>query len=104
MISLKEGVSIRGIRPEMAMGHTIVCSIFQSHALDVVVTSASDGVHGRASKHYCGSALDYRSRHILATGLKERIVGEMKANLGKDFDVVLETDHIHVEFDPKGTM
>jgi len=28
-------------------------------------------------------------------------VDRLKLNLGADFDVVQETDHIHIEFDPK---
>ena len=83
------------------MGHSIVSSVFVAHGLDVVVTSGTDGVHGHVSRHYCGSALDYRTRHITATGLKERIAGEAKAALGPDYDVVLEVDHLHVEYDPK---
>jgi len=101
MISLKEGVTVRGICAEMVFGHTVVSSIFTAHGLDVVVTSGTDGVHGRASRHWSGSALDYRTRHITATGLKERIAGEASAALGLDFDVVLESDHLHIEFDPK---
>ena len=92
---------MRGICPEMVFGHTIVSSVFTAHGLDVVVTSGTDGVHGRVSRHYSGAALDYRTRHITASGLKQRIAGEAKAALGQDFDVVLESDHLHVEYDPK---
>ena len=101
MISLKKGVTVRGIRPEMVFGHTIVCAVYASHDLDVIVTSATDGVHSYASKHYDGAAIDYRTRHITATGLKERIVGEAQAALGPDFDVILEDTHLHVQWKPR---
>jgi len=28
-------------------------------------------------------------------------VGKLSKELGNDFDVVLESDHIHIEYDPK---
>jgi len=64
----------------------------------LVVTSTTDGRHRKDSKHYDTphNAEDYRLplelKHFLAM---------TRAGLGKDYDVVLESDHLHVEYDPK---
>ena len=102
MIKLKHGVKLRGIRPEMVLGHGIVASVFAGYDLDCIVTSANDSKHGRGSLHFDGSALDYRTRHIPETGFDWAIfMQDIKDALGPEFDVVLESDHIHVEYQPK---
>jgi len=74
----------------------------QSHA---VITSAIDSKHGRGSLHYVGHALDFRTKAAGVKPLKaDRIVANMKAMLGPDFDVLNEGDHIHVEWQPKGAV
>lgn len=62
-----------------------------------VITSARDGWHMAGSRHYSGEAVDLRSRDVKAP---QALVRELKDTLGADFDVVLEADHIHLEFDP----
>ncbi len=66
----------------------------------VVVTSLMDGDHMPTSLHYAGMALDLRTRGI-GPGQQAEIVAALKAALGASYDVVLEGDHIHVEYDPK---
>lgn len=99
-MQLKKGVRIIGLTPQMAMGNQIVASIFAAHGKNCVITSGADGKHSRASKHYSGNALDYRTRHLLASE-RDKIAIDCKASLGDDFDVVLESNHLHVEYDPK---
>lgn len=65
-----------------------------------VVTSGSDGKHMKQSKHYTNEALDFRISDIQPQDLQP-IVKACKEILGKDFDVVLEGNHLHVEYDPK---
>ena len=101
MISIKKGVRICGISPEMMLAHTIVSSVFEKYGADTTVTSALDGQHSRASKHYSGQALDYRTYHINSKLELNKIAKEIGSALGQDFDCCLESDHIHVEFDPK---
>lgn len=68
---------------------------------EVVVTSLRDGTHSAKSLHYEGLAMDLRTRNLTA----EQICGWvslLKKYLDpRGFDVVLEEDHIHVEFQPK---
>ncbi len=97
----KHGVSINGIKPEMVMGINIAHSYFLSRGIrEMVVTSVMDGKHGPGSLHYVGYAADLRTWAIESDNLAEFTQG-LAEELGEEFDVVLEKDHIHVEFQPK---
>ena len=93
---IKSGVDLRGLTPQMAIAYTIACRCYGQY--DCVITSASDGKHGPNSLHYKGQALDLRTRHINGQGL-QLVVDKLREALGSQFDVVLESDHIHIEFD-----
>lgn len=95
---IKNGVDLRGLSPQMAIAYTIACKCYGQY--DCVITSASDGKHGPNSLHYSGQALDLRTRHIHGQGL-QLVVDKLRESLGSQFDVVLESDHIHLEFDPR---
>jgi len=67
-----------------------------------VVTGGSEVVPGRSSKskHYRDQALDFRISTIPNTEILNKIVSMVKSTLGPNYDVVLESDHIHIEYDP----
>ena len=69
---------------------------------EFVVTSAKDGKHSARSLHYAGLAVDIRIWALKKDTDKARCISELKAALGTDYDVILESDHIHIEHDPKG--
>lgn len=100
MVMLKEGVKIVGLKPEAVLGIMICDGVYSKHGIDCVVTSATDSKHGRGSFHYLGMAFDLRTRDM-DSNLKQEIVIELRIALGSEFDVVLESDHIHVEWNPK---
>ncbi len=95
---IKSGVDLRGLQPQMALAYTIISKCYGMY--DCVITSGSDSKHGPNSLHYSGRALDIRTRHLAGQAL-QAIVDKVKECLGPQFDVVLESDHLHVEFDPK---
>jgi len=68
-----------------------------SYGGEAFVTSTYEGVHKDGSLHYKNRAVDLR----LPTSNENSIVWEMKISLGSDFDVVLESGCIHIEWDPK---
>ena len=96
---IKSGVRVLGIRPELVLALQVVRESYASFGQlkDFVITSVVEGTHKRASLHYTGSAADLR-RPVLRAA---EIVADAKGQLGDDFDVVLEGDHIHLEFQPK---
>ena len=99
-MKLKSGVRILGIRPEIAFIMPAVQKVYDDHGTELVITSVTDGKHSRGSLHYAGAALDLRTRDTSRETAK-RITAALKKALGDDFDVVLERDHIHMEYQAK---
>jgi len=100
MTLLKQGVSINGVKPEIVFAIDVVSGIYESFAAELVITSINDSKHGYGSLHYIGYAFDCRIRNV-EEGQIQHLVPEIKQKLGNDFDVLLEKDHIHIEFQPK---
>ncbi len=98
-LSLKIGVKLRGLTPEMLLAIVVVEGAYADLGYDTIITSACDGRHSRGSLHYVGLAVDFRTRHIGSDRLK--VTGKIKDRLGLEYDVVLERDHIHVEYQPE---
>lgn len=98
---IKTGVDLRGLVPQMAIAYTIALFIYHDKAnVPCVITSGSDGKHGPNSLHYKGKALDFRTNNLRGPQVHP-IYLALKEALGPQYDVVLEADHIHCEFDPK---
>lgn len=97
---IKAGVDLRGIKPQMAVAFAIAQDVYRHYDVPCVITSCSDGKHGPNSLHYSGNALDLRTHHLRSEQVHPVFI-KIKEALGQQFDVVLEGDHIHVEFDPK---
>ncbi len=103
MVMLKEGVAAKGIRAEAVLALLAASSVFGEHGVPMVVTSITEGKHMKESLHAVGLAIDLRlpSRYTGREQSNGDITQDLKDCLGRDFDVILEGDHIHVEFDPK---
>lgn len=108
--SIKPGVKLDKLTPQAVMAWNISCSVYNHYGYGCVLTSGNDGKHKEGSKHYTGNAIDLRTRHLgLNTGLHAYtarmyptdIARELRLALAENYDVVLESDHIHVEYDPK---
>lgn len=97
---LKQGVRVVGIRAEMVLALTIADSVYTAHGHAMTITSVVDSKHSATSLHYAGSAADLRIRD-LPEGVAPAIVTDLEDALGDDFDVILEGDHIHMEFQPR---
>jgi hypothetical protein len=91
---------IHGLRTEIVLAAVIIDQVFRENATEAVITSGIDGRHSRGSLHYQGSAMDFRTRDLLPANQKT-VRDEIKLRLGEDFDVVLEKDYLHVEWQPK---
>lgn len=86
---------------EMARASGIAASIYAALGVPFVITSGTDGTHITGSLHYSGNAMDLRRWDLDAKGKTGLAVSQLESALGSNFDVVLESNHIHVEFDPK---
>ena len=101
MILLKDNsVSTVGLRPEMMIALMVAERVYSERQANLVVTSGTEN-HGHSirSLHYCGCAVDIRTRNVSDPG---QVAGEIRDALNIDYDVVLESDHIHIEFQPEG--
>ena len=63
------------------------------------ITSCNDSKHMIGSLHYEDLAWDLRTRDLTKEEAKQWS-RNLASHLGKEFQVILEKDHIHVEFDP----
>lgn len=71
---------------------------------DITITSGNDSTHMKGSRHYTDEALDVRTKN-LSSAIKHSLLDTVKKRLGKDYDVILESEgktneHMHVEYDP----
>lgn len=100
MIQIKDGVNLTGLKPEITVGLNVAASVLKEHGYDTVLTSGTDGKHGRGSLHYAGLAVDLRTSHVPEDDRQtmQTIIADA---LGSQFDVVLEQTHLHIEYQPK---
>jgi len=64
----------------------------------MTITSGNDGKHMKKSLHYENKAIDIRCKNMkYPVGTTLRI----RKTLGHNYDVILEENHIHIEYQPK---
>lgn len=93
-------VSVNGFCPEIVFALVVANELYAERHVPLVITSGSEhaAAHSYTSLHYAGCAVDLRTRELSDPA---DLAFELKARLGKDFDVIFEGDHIHVEFQPR---
>lgn len=105
-MKFKEGINL-ALEPAMAKALPDVDLAHSDAGLerDAVITSGNDGSHMVGSLHYKGLAVDLRSRDLsqavtyrLAAALRQRLNGD--ANHNRPYQVVIESNHLHLEYDP----
>lgn len=105
-MEIKPGVSVRGIQPEMLLALMIADEKLKGHNYVRMLTSGTEGEHGPGSLHYVGLAVDLRTSTGGITRTSARMLtAEIRRALGGDnseYDVVCESNHIHIEYQPKG--
>jgi len=95
----KKGVNPIGIRNELMIALIVADRIWIAYKSRLVITSLNDGKHSKTSLHYSGQAADFRIWAIDS----HQLADELSKALGNnpDYDVVVEKDHIHLEWQPK---
>ena len=96
----KKGVKIFGVRNELTLAMIIANEVYRNHGYGCTITSGVEGTHSKASLHYSGCAFDTRTRDI-EDWIVSSIYSDIKDSLNDEYDVILESDHIHIEFQPK---
>ncbi|MCA9340424.1 MAG: hypothetical protein KDA17_05910 [Candidatus Saccharibacteria bacterium] len=98
-MKLKPGVNPLRMRPEIVLAVIVANEVYALHGRGLVVTSICDGVHSARSYHYAGLAIDCRTRYFDSAEQINDVAEEIRARLGEFYDVVIESDHLHIEFD-----
>lgn len=98
ILTIKDGVRVRGMSNEILLAVIIAQSIYSETENVMTITSGTDGRHSVGSMHHSGDAVDLRLPMPLT---RTQIVEKLCAALGDEYDVILEADHIHIEYDPK---
>lgn len=103
MMMLKKGVNPFALRPELLLALTIAADLWK-HSIggEMTITSLNDSTHMRTSLHYDGKAADIRTRGVPQAELVrfvQRLYGALGSN--PDYDIIIEDDHIHIEYQPK---
>jgi len=94
---IKAGVDISRLNREIRRSLPWAESVYDQYSKRFVITSTYEGNHGAGSLHYGNDAYDLE----LPVKNGKRIYQGIKDTFPESFDVVLESDHIHVEYDPK---
>ena len=100
MVQFKPGVSVYGIQKEIIQIIAIINTYFELRMRkEFVITSCTDGKHMKNSKHYSGFAIDIRICHLSAIEI-DNFIAWFRSHHDENYDIVRESDHIHVEYDP----
>jgi hypothetical protein len=100
---MKKGVDVANIQPQIVLALITANNLYRDEGVELVYTSGRDGEHSLTSLHYSGNAVDLRSRDLKAKNrlLPALIRDRLADRLGVDYDVVLEKNHIHLEYQPR---
>jgi len=94
---IKAGVDISRLRPEIRKKLSEIARIVWNISKEeLVITSTYEGNHSEGSLHYANQAIDIRN-----SKKPGELRQEIAKRLGNDYDILLETSHIHIEYDPK---
>lgn len=101
-MKLKPGASLRGVQWQMFDAAIIAEPIFVAAGQEFVITSGSDGQHpDKKNIHGQGLALDCRTHDLKDLSTITAVADMVRRALNPAYDVVVEKDHIHIEYDPK---
>jgi hypothetical protein len=110
-VKVKNGVKFEEFRPCVVTLIETLGEVANEINKDIWITSANDGKHKNGSKHYSNEALDIRIKNLSSeeswivhkrlSGLNDLVDYNNEPFYKNCYDVVLESDHIHVEYDPK---
>jgi hypothetical protein len=98
-LRIKKGVRILGMKTEILFACIIAEGIFAQYGVPCVITEGTEGKHTPHSHHKKGLAVGFRTRMVPAE-LHEELAERLEKALGDEFQVILHTTHIHVEYDP----
>ena len=100
----KGALAAQYLREPITSKYPDIQSQCDKYGVEFVITSGVEGRHKSGSKHYDGLAIDMRSREFNGGSMGAECAvfcEELRRDLGLDYDVVQEGNHIHIEYDTK---
>ena len=98
-MKLKEDVVVQGLTNEILLAIIVSNDVYRELGHELTITSMLDGRHSNYSSHYAGKAIDIRTRTLTHDEAeKARLMIENR--LTTDYQVLLEKDHIHLQYRP----
>lgn len=96
---IKAGVDISRLKPPIRKRLTELAFWYASGKQELVITSTYEGNHSAGSLHYADLAVDVRPPDPVPL----LITKQWGHIFSRDYDIVVKKDHIHIEYDPKGS-
>jgi hypothetical protein len=95
-------VTVENMHPRMTWAMFEADQIWFKLGQELIVTSGDEKTarHSRTSLHYAGAAADFRTNYFNDEE-KNEARDNLALTLGADFDCILESDHLHCEWQPK---
>lgn len=97
MIKNPNKVDTSKLRKEIRVGMWAVEFVYSRHGWDLQLYHTFDGEHMEGSLHFKNRAVDLSLPPVAYAGL----AGEIKLVLGDEYDVIVEAECLHIEWDPK---
>lgn len=93
-------IGLSGLKSQIVLALIVIDQVMKEQGQQAVITSLNDARHSKNSRHYDGAAVDLRSRFF---NDPEMILALCKEALGNnpDYDMIFETNHFHLEYQPK---
>lgn len=94
---VKAGVDISRLNRDIRRALHKVNHLYDLIHQELIVSSTYEGNHSAGSLHYANDAFDI----IFPNLHRAKMTEDIRCTLGRNYDVVMETTHIHIEYDPK---
>ena len=107
---VKSSANIENLKDEVRKTFPVIEEVCSIYGIDPVITSGNDSMdlHGKGDRkktlHDDDLAIDLRTRDLVVNDraeFAESLRGRLEDEYPREFDVVLEWNHLHLEYDPK---
>jgi hypothetical protein len=100
-VTVKPGAVIKELNSALCHVAYSVWFVWREYGLTAMLTSGNDSKHMEGSLHYKNLAWDFRIWGIPNPQEARDKLHKLLNTKGNDYDVVLESDHLHIEYDVK---
>lgn len=106
MLKLKDdSIDPNALQPQLILALMVAQDVYKNHGVHtLIITSLNDARHMKTSLHYIGAAVDLSIYELSSfdPDLPRVVKDEIKAALNMHYDVLLEANHIHIEYQRRG--